>query len=316
MKLNIEYASFFNRNGISFVNNKIIDKCNNSIYQRSGIYTIVNKINNDRYIGQSKNVKTRLWQHKSLLRNNRHTYRTGELSLLQKAWNKYGEDAFEFKIVEFCDIDKLNDREQYWIDFYKCNHAKYRKGYNATDGGEGAYSNQNVKGRIHVHNGDVHKMIYPYELEEYERQGFIKGLPQEIVDKSNQNREIKYGNEHWAFGKNLSDEHKMKISEANKGRTSWIKGKHWDDEHKELLRIRSTGKKHSEDAKKKITESKQKPIVQYNKNNEKIAEYASGIDAENKTGISRSHISQCCNRKRKSAGGYLWRFKGEQLESL
>ena len=111
MKLDIKYASFFNINGISFVSKKVIDKCNNLIYQRSGIYTILNKINGHRYIGQSKNVRTRLWQHKSLLKNNRHTYKTGELSLLQKAWNKYGEDAFEFKIIEFCEIDKLNDKE-------------------------------------------------------------------------------------------------------------------------------------------------------------------------------------------------------------
>ena len=33
--------------------------------------------------------------------------------------------------------------------------------------------------------------------------------------------------------------------------------------------------------------------------------------AEDKTGIGRSHISQCCNGKRKSTGGYIWRFKDE-----
>lgn len=219
-------------------------------------------------------------------------------------------------MIEICLIDELNEREQYWIDFYKCNHAKYRQGYNATDGGEGAYSNQNVKGRIHVYNGDVHKMIYPDEFEEYKKQGFVKGLPPEVIEKVKQNRSIKYGEEHWAFGRNLSEEHKKKISEANKGRTSWMKGKHWDNEHKELLRIKSTSKKHSEETKRKIAKSKQKPVVQYDKNGKKISEYISAVEAENKTGVGRSHISQCCNNKRKSAGGYIWRFKNEQLENL
>lgn len=311
MKLDIEYASFFNRNTLSFVNKKLIEKCNNLIYRRSGIYTIINKTNGDRYIGQSKNVTNRLWIHKSLLKNNHHVYKTGELSLLQKAWNKYGENNFIFEIVEFCEADKLNEREMYWIDYYRCNHAKYRQGYNMTDGGEGAYSNQHMKGRIQINNGKIQKMIYPYEFPEYEKQGFVKGLLPKTIEKVNQNRTIRSGKEHWAYGKTFSYEHRKKISEANKGKSSWMKGKHWDEEHKELFRKKSTGRKLSKEAKEKIIAAKQKSIIQYSKNGEFVAEYVSAIDAENKTGIGRSHISQCCNGKKKSTGGYVWRFKNE-----
>lgn len=309
MKLDIEYASFFNRNIVSFVNKNLIEKCNNIIYRQSGIYSITNKINGYRYIGKSKNVAIRLSQHKSLLRNNHHTYRNGELSLLQKAWNKYGENAFDFKIIEFCEVNKLNEREQYWIDYYQCNHSKYRQGYNATDGGEGAYSNQNVKGRIQINNGKIQKMIYPNEFPIYEQEGFIKGLLPEIVEKVNQNRHMKSGKEHWAYGKKLSEEHKRILSEANKGRTSWIKGKHWDEEHKELFKRLSTGRKRSVESINKTILGKQKGVVQYSKNGDKISEYNSGIEAEKVTNISRSHISQCCNGKRKTAGGYVWRFR-------
>lgn len=311
MKLNIKYGSFYTGNLISFAANNVIEKCNKIIYKRSGIYSIVNKINGYRYIGQSKNVTIRLSQHKTLLRNNHHIYRNGDLSLLQKAWNKYGEDSFKFTIIEFCDPDKLNDREMYWIDFYKCNHSKYRQGYNVTDGGEGAYSNKNVKGRIHIHNGVLSKMVYPEEFEEFEKQGFIKGILPEHIEKMNKNKTPKTGKEHWAYGRKLSDEHKRKISEANKGRTGWMKGKHWSEEHKEMLRKSSTGRKLSKEAVYKIIKSKQKAVVQYSKNNEKIAEYISAVEAEEKTGINRSHISQCCNGKRKSTGGYIWRFKNE-----
>lgn len=311
MKLDIEYASFFNRNKASFVDNDTIEKCTNTIGRNSGIYAIINKVNGYRYIGQSVNITNRLWQHKSLLRNNHHTYKNGDLSLLQKAWNKYGEESFEFKIIEFCEVDKLDDRERYWIDFYKCNHAKFRQGYNTTDGGEGAYSNQNVKGRIQINNGQVQKMIYPDELQMYERQGFVRGILPQTIEKVNKNRNPKSGEAHWAYGRTISDEHKKILSESNKGRTSWIKGKHWDDEHKEMFRILSTGRKQSKETREKILEAKRKPVIQYSKNGEKIAEYISAVEAENLTSIGRSHISQCCNGKRKTAGGYIWRFKDE-----
>ena len=54
---------------------------------------------------------------------------------LQHAWNKYGEDNFEFSIIEECDIELLDEREIFWIDklksYYKLN------GYNITLGGGG-----------------------------------------------------------------------------------------------------------------------------------------------------------------------------------
>lgn len=311
MKLDIKYASFFNRNNISFVDKDTIEKCIKVIGKNSGIYAIINNVNGYRYIGQSVNIANRLWQHKSLLKNNRHTYKNGDLSLLQKAWNKYGEKSFEFKIIEFCKTDKLDDRERYWIEFYKCNHSKYRQGYNATDGGKGAYSNQNVKGRIIINNGQVQKTIYPNELQMYEQQGFVKGILSQTLDKINKNRKPKSGKEHWAYGKTISDEHKKILSESNKGRTSWIKGKHWDDKHKEMFRILATGRKQSKETREKVLKAKRKPVIQYSKKCEKIAEYISAVEAEKFTSIGRSHISQCCNGKRNTAGGYIWRFKNE-----
>lgn len=36
--------------------------------------------------------------------------------------------------------------------------------------------------------------------------------------------------------------------------------------------------------------------------------YVSAMEAERQTGVTQSHISQCCNRKRKTSGGFHWRF--------
>lgn len=47
---------------------------------------------------------------------------------LQASWNKYGADNFVINILEYCDIDILNDREEYWISYYHSNENT--NGYN------------------------------------------------------------------------------------------------------------------------------------------------------------------------------------------
>lgn len=91
-----------------------------------GIYKITNLLNGKMYIGQSVDIEKRWSTHKAELKNNYH-YNIH----LQNAWNKYGEENFEFSIVEECNIDQLNQREIYWIS----NFDSYENGYNLTSGG-------------------------------------------------------------------------------------------------------------------------------------------------------------------------------------
>ena len=60
-----------------------------------GVYTICNLVNGKRYFGSSKNCKSRLSGHRTALRRGDHT----NVALLQE-WNMFGENAFEFAIVE------------------------------------------------------------------------------------------------------------------------------------------------------------------------------------------------------------------------
>lgn len=76
----------------------------------SGIYKIINSINNKIYIGSSKNIKNRFRQHLFLLRHNKHFN-----SHLQSAYNKYGEASFVFEIIEECKTNIIDSREEYWI---------------------------------------------------------------------------------------------------------------------------------------------------------------------------------------------------------
>ena len=52
----------------------------------------------------------------------------------------------------------------------------------------------------------------------------------------------------------------------------------------------------------------QKPVAQYDKDNNLIKKFNSACEVERILNISMSHISECCKFKRKSAGGYIWRY--------
>ena len=93
----------------------------------SGIYYIKNNINNKYYIGQSVNIKQRKQQHFAELRHNTHRN-----AYLQNAFNKHGENAFEFKLIKACKPRYLNRFEKLYIKIYD----SYDNGYNLTEGGE------------------------------------------------------------------------------------------------------------------------------------------------------------------------------------
>lgn len=72
---------------------------------------------------------------------------------------------------------------------------------------------------------------------------------------------------------------------------------------------------------KRITETKnkncsfscEKPIIQLDKNNNFINEYKSITEASKYTNIELSNIRKCCIKERKSAGGYVWKYKMETI---
>lgn len=80
----------------------------------SGIYKIKNKINNKFYIGSSKDLEKRKKEHWRMMLKNKH-----HSNYLQNAVNKYGIENFEFSILEFCNIENIIIREQFYIDSLK-----------------------------------------------------------------------------------------------------------------------------------------------------------------------------------------------------
>lgn len=76
-----------------------------------GIYQIKNKENNKAYIGSSNNIKYRWYRHAWQLKSNDHYN-----AHLQRAWNKYGEESFEFVILMLCHKSLLLRCEQWFLD--------------------------------------------------------------------------------------------------------------------------------------------------------------------------------------------------------
>lgn len=91
----------------------------------TGIYKITNQLNGKCYIGQSIHIEQR-WQE--------HLYTTSNCTLLKYALHKYGVDNFKFEVLEECTQQELNQREQYWIEYY---NSFGENGYNLTRGGDG-----------------------------------------------------------------------------------------------------------------------------------------------------------------------------------
>ena len=61
----------------------------------SGIYAIINILNQKMYIGSTKCFRERFNEHHRYLKNNKH-----HSARLQNSWNKYGGDFFEFISLE------------------------------------------------------------------------------------------------------------------------------------------------------------------------------------------------------------------------
>lgn len=137
-----------------------------------GIYKITNLKNGKVYIGQTKErFQRRYWFHRWVLNSNKHSN-----SHLQRSWNKHGAESFEFSVVEVLKKEQINEREIYWISFYREDGICY----NIQDGGQFT---------------DLHRYMTP------EMRRHIGRLNRERL-----------------LGSRLSEETKLKMSKARRGR--------------------------------------------------------------------------------------------------
>lgn len=232
------------------------------------IYKHTNLINGKIYIGQTCQKPEKRWDYGC-------GYKKHNLHLYN-AIKKYGwKDGFSHEIIEsnIPTIQEANEKEKYWISYYNC---KEPNGYNQNDGGGsnfGYHMSEESKQKIGIKNGKAVRCLETneifYSTAEAARQLNIDNS--HIADVCNQVR-TETENLHWEY-----------IDNPLPGNTLEEKIQYLEN----LQRKRRS-----------------RPIICIELN--KI--FDSGIDAQKELNICRSNISQCCNGKRKTAGGYHWKY--------
>jgi hypothetical protein len=125
----------------------------------SGIYKITNIQNGKVYIGSSVNISNREYKHFWMLNKGIH-----DNEYLQKSYNKYGKNVFVFEIIEYCEPNKLIERENIFITLHESNNLN--KGYNLSlvnDFRRNTYNNE-VKVKLSKYNLNKNGNINKYSL--------------------------------------------------------------------------------------------------------------------------------------------------------
>lgn len=168
----------------------------------TGIYLVTNTINGHQYVGQSVNIKRRWMEHKcpSSILNNR---------VINRAYRKYGTDAFKYEVIEECSEEQLDERERFWI-------AKLHPAYNMNEGGAG--------NKGHHHSEETKKLLsvkakVQWENKSEKEKGMIithnlkgPGIGHPVSEETRE--KLRKAN----LGVRLSEETKRKISLSNKGK--------------------------------------------------------------------------------------------------
>lgn len=119
-----------------FKSGEYLNAC--GIYALSGLY-ISETVETPYYIGSSVNLKKRIINHHLGELRYDHHYNP----ILQKAYNKYGEDQFVWWLLEECNAEDSLSREQWYLDNLRP-FADENRGYNISHD-----ATSGIKGRKH-----------------------------------------------------------------------------------------------------------------------------------------------------------------------
>lgn len=184
-----------------------LEKKFNFTYQTEDIKPILNKVpgiykitspTGRVYIGKSKNMWVRYCSYRRCCtKNQKH---------LQRSLVKYTPEKHLFEVIEFVEEEYLNEREIYWIAFYKSNKSRFpkKRGLNLTDGGEGT---------VGFKQSDYAKLRTSETM---------KGRKVSLETRLRQSQALKgknKGKRTW-LGKTHTNESKLKISLAKLGKRS------------------------------------------------------------------------------------------------
>ncbi len=201
------------------------------------IYRILNVANDHFYVGSSVNVRRRRWEHWDSLKKGTH-----HCEALQTAWTEFGEDAFEFEIIEeVADVTKL----LYVEETYLMKHAGSPECYNTamsahqspaamprvrakiSEGLRRKYEDPNYTPRAGKQHSEETKAAISAKVQAAVAEGRGgKFIPSKETRKR-MSQALK-GNQN-AKGHVRGEEHRRKLAEANRGNQNFLGKKHTDE---------------------------------------------------------------------------------------
>jgi group I intron endonuclease len=225
------------------------------------IYKIINLVNDKFYVGSTTNKKVRFREHRKQLRGNRH-----HCKHLQAAWNKYGEEKFDFRVVEEVPVE-----QELWVAEDRWLREHHGKPYCYNSGAAAVAPWRGVYGAAHPNFGVVAtpkqkaqisktlKEFYAADYFNHPRVG--KAHTEETKEKI---RQAKLANPQTPWlGRERSDETKAKIGAAQRGKPK-TPGRKVSEEGRAKIQAnieagRShkhwTGRKHTEEARAKMSKA-------------------------------------------------------------
>lgn len=240
---------------------------------KSGIYQIVHLSSGKMYIGSSHDMRKRQVAHLYLLRKKEHPNRH-----LQRAWTKYGEDEFIFRVIEFVNKKILLDCENLYL-YLTQDDLLYNIQMDAT---RKIWTN---KQKMNHSYNVVNKPTIAFNGYD----GSLEGIFKSCTD--------------CALYCNVSISNVTLIASGNKLSCNGFVFRFADECDWESLPqniVKQYNKGHG----------KPKSVKQIDKiTNEVINKFGSLGDAMKQTGCNKSHIGKVCAGKRKTAGGYKWEWE-------
>ena len=179
------------------------------------------------------------------------------------------------------------------------------------------------KGKGYKNNIHFYNAIQKYGWDNFQHEILFTGLTKDEAEQKeieliayykSCNRRYGYNIDHGgnSIG-HLSDEHKKKLRDANIGKCP---SEDTRQKMSELFKGNNNpfyGQHHTEQIRKKMSNSHKVPIIQYSQNGNFIKIWNSAKDAGIETKINIGDITACCKGKGKTAGGYIWRYANEEL---
>lgn len=231
---------------------------------KSGIYYIKHIDSGKIYIGQSEDIERRIKAHKNWFAApsriiNRHLYNYAK---------KYPLECFEFGIIEYCEIEQLDEKELYWFTVHKSNCFNVRPT---------PVSNRGIK-RTEEFCAEMKRLANerlsdPAELEKHREAMRNRG-------------------EHW----------RKSIKESAKKRAN---NPEWKKRNLEMSNsIEVINKKKISNFNKGLSRA----VAQYTKDNIFVDYFISTKEAAKFLDVIPQNITSCLNGKAPSAYGYKWKY--------